>query len=114
MLRTIVGKNGKIIKIQFLVLNLNNNCLQYFHMFHMGIMWIRWYVYVKEQVVKSFNQIKQVNNLQRIIWRNTKPSYYMGIQWHVYVAEHVIKSVSQIKEVNISSEYSLGTQSQAN
>ena len=47
------------------------------HPFHMGIQCIRWHVYVTEQVLKSVNQIKQVNNLQRIIWRNVKPSYYL-------------------------------------
>ena len=42
--------------------------------FHMVIWWFRWHVYVTEQVIKSGNQIKRVNNLQRIIWRFTKPS----------------------------------------
>ena len=39
--------------------------------FHMGIRWIRWHVYVTEQVVKIVNQIKRVNNLQRMMeWMN--------------------------------------------
>ena len=40
-------------------------------LFHLGI---RWHVYVTEQVLKFFSQIKRVNNLQSIIWCNTKPS----------------------------------------
>ena len=43
-------------------------------LFHMGILWIRWHAYVSEQVKKSVNQIKRINNLQRIIWHSTKPS----------------------------------------
>ena len=38
--------------------------------FQMGIGWIRWHVYVTEQVVKSVNQIKQVNNLQSVDYFN--------------------------------------------
>ena len=46
----------------------------YYKYFHMGFWWSWWHVYVTEQVIKSGNQIKRVNNLQRIIWRNTMPN----------------------------------------
>ena len=41
---------------------------------NMGIRLNRLHLYVTEQVVKIINQIKQVSNLQSIVWHNTNPS----------------------------------------
>ena len=44
-------------------------------------MGIWWHVCVTEQVVKSFSQIKRVNNLQSIIWRKVVSIIAFSFIW---------------------------------
>ena len=65
----------EFVRIELLFLGIFVCASNYFYnTFHLGIWWIRWHAYVTEQVIKNVNQIKQVNNLQRIIRSSTKPS----------------------------------------